>query len=455
MSIAKIRDGLVEIFSDGESRYIRPTFWERLYLLWVFRNFHRLPLQVLSPGQQQMVERLAQRSQFPLRSQHIDPLLVIGRAEFPFRPGRKPISRVASRPVFERLLATGSGSQPVPASAPEATAVANASSAASTAKPGPTLMPMLVKPAPSPILLPAGSRPSEANFDRDRHGRGERARPVLSRPEGRREAQPASAITAGANSRSAWLALTAAVVVLSAALAVRYRTGPENAPQASPRAVTATPPVVPPFPATAAANALQPAPRGPQPPASIAKPPAASAPVGRIAAADPPSGVAPPERALPALPNAAAVTPPVGTILAAPLASSGIAPAGGSFATASETAASNHIATPDPDAGPPAPRLLVSQAPRHVIYPVFPKSTRLGSRKAEVIVKAVVSPRGTVEGVKVLKGDPALAEAVAGAVKQWQYPPYVVDGQPVPVETTTAFTILGPDAVTVRFLSPQ
>jgi len=90
-----------------------------------------------------------------------------------------------------------------------------------------------------------------------------------------------------------------------------------------------------------------------------------------------------------------------------------------------------------------------------VIYPAFPKSEKLGTGKEEVIVRAVVSAKGSVESVQIVKGDPALASAVANAVRQWRYSPYIANGHAVSVETTTAFTILGPDAVTVRFLPAQ
>jgi hypothetical protein len=54
----KIRTGLVELRTNVGSVYVRPSFWERIYLLWTFRNFHTLPKQVLNRHQQQLIDKL-------------------------------------------------------------------------------------------------------------------------------------------------------------------------------------------------------------------------------------------------------------------------------------------------------------------------------------------------------------------------------------------------------------
>src|SRR5215469_2387889 len=56
----KIRSGLVELRTKSGLVYVNPSFSERLYLLWTFRNFRRLPVQVLNRHQRQMIERLGQ-----------------------------------------------------------------------------------------------------------------------------------------------------------------------------------------------------------------------------------------------------------------------------------------------------------------------------------------------------------------------------------------------------------
>jgi TonB family protein len=58
LAMQKIRTGLVELRTHIGSVYVRPSFWERIYLLWTFRNFHSLPKQVLNHRQQQLIDKL-------------------------------------------------------------------------------------------------------------------------------------------------------------------------------------------------------------------------------------------------------------------------------------------------------------------------------------------------------------------------------------------------------------
>lgn len=57
-SAAKDPLGLVELRTNVGLLYVSPSFWERIYLLWTFRNFHRLPQQVLNRHQKQLIEKL-------------------------------------------------------------------------------------------------------------------------------------------------------------------------------------------------------------------------------------------------------------------------------------------------------------------------------------------------------------------------------------------------------------
>lgn len=58
----KIRTGLVELRTSSGSVYVRPSFWERIYLLWTFRNFRSLPRQVLNRQQQQLIDKLCREA---------------------------------------------------------------------------------------------------------------------------------------------------------------------------------------------------------------------------------------------------------------------------------------------------------------------------------------------------------------------------------------------------------
>ena len=47
----------------------------------------------------------------------------------------------------------------------------------------------------------------------------------------------------------------------------------------------------------------------------------------------------------------------------------------------------------------------------------------------------MVSETGVVEGVRLVEGNPALAAAAIGSVKQWRYRPYVRNGKARPFQT--------------------
>jgi hypothetical protein len=70
--------------TNGLQRFFAPTMWQRLYLLWVFRNFRRLPLGVLSEGNRVCVERVCARPAVAG-----DPDLVMGIVECELTPLKK------------------------------------------------------------------------------------------------------------------------------------------------------------------------------------------------------------------------------------------------------------------------------------------------------------------------------------------------------------------------------
>jgi protein TonB len=62
-----------------------------------------------------------------------------------------------------------------------------------------------------------------------------------------------------------------------------------------------------------------------------------------------------------------------------------------------------------------------------------------------VILQAVISKEGTIENLHVVSGHPLLTQSALDAVKQWRYRPYILNGDPVEVETTVEvhFTLAG------------
>jgi protein TonB len=79
------------------------------------------------------------------------------------------------------------------------------------------------------------------------------------------------------------------------------------------------------------------------------------------------------------------------------------------------------------------------------VQPDYPPLARQARIQGSVILKAVISKTGHVEGLQVVSGHPMLTASAINAVKQWQYKPYILNGQPVEVETniTVNFTLAG------------
>jgi hypothetical protein len=76
----KIRTGLIELRTDIGPVYVRPSFWERIYLLWTFRHFRSLPQLVLNRHQRQLIDKLS-RTAITSRNEPISRTSIIGAVE--------------------------------------------------------------------------------------------------------------------------------------------------------------------------------------------------------------------------------------------------------------------------------------------------------------------------------------------------------------------------------------
>src|SRR5215472_9094098 len=81
----------------------------------------------------------------------------------------------------------------------------------------------------------------------------------------------------------------------------------------------------------------------------------------------------------------------------------------------------------------------------HRVEPVYPKMAILIHVEGQVQLHAIVAKDGSIRSLEVMKGHPLLATAAMDAVKQWRYQPYILNGEPVEVETfiTVNFTATG------------
>src|SRR6202008_1639095 len=64
MLIDKLTAGVVQVQTPIGPRYVMPSFLQRVYLLWMFRNFPILPHAVLNPRQQRMIDRMCSYQRF-------------------------------------------------------------------------------------------------------------------------------------------------------------------------------------------------------------------------------------------------------------------------------------------------------------------------------------------------------------------------------------------------------
>ena len=81
MWIEKLIGGVVRILTPIGPRYIRLTFAQRVYFLWIFRHFDKLPQQVLSDRQQRFVDQLCVEHRFISLPSTMDDGPVIGTLE--------------------------------------------------------------------------------------------------------------------------------------------------------------------------------------------------------------------------------------------------------------------------------------------------------------------------------------------------------------------------------------
>ena len=72
----------------------------------------------------------------------------------------------------------------------------------------------------------------------------------------------------------------------------------------------------------------------------------------------------------------------------------------------------------------------------HREEPTYPPLARAARVQGEVVLSAVIDTNGQIQNLQLVSGHPMLVPAAITAVKQWRYKPYLLNGQPVEVETT-------------------
>ena len=79
------------------------------------------------------------------------------------------------------------------------------------------------------------------------------------------------------------------------------------------------------------------------------------------------------------------------------------------------------------------------------VVPTYPPLARSARIQGTVVLQAMISKQGTIENLRLVSGHPMLAPAAIEAVRQWRYRPYILNNEPVEVETqiTVNFSLAG------------
>ena len=92
--------------------------------------------------------------------------------------------------------------------------------------------------------------------------------------------------------------------------------------------------------------------------------------------------------------------------------------------------------TPAP-AGPMkvAAKIMAGQIIKRV-DPIYPPVAKASQVQGTVVLSAIIGKDGSVEKLIVVSGPPMLIRSAIDAVSQWQYKPFLLNGQPIEVATT-------------------
>ena len=83
-------------------------------------------------------------------------------------------------------------------------------------------------------------------------------------------------------------------------------------------------------------------------------------------------------------------------------------------------------------------QLLSGEISGHLVkkpFPKYPAEAKAQGVQGMVIINAVISKEGYIQEPRVLAGPQLLQEPAMDAIRQWVYQPYLVDGDPVEIET--------------------
>ena len=74
------------------------------------------------------------------------------------------------------------------------------------------------------------------------------------------------------------------------------------------------------------------------------------------------------------------------------------------------------------------------------VRPIYAPMVMASGVRGDVVLEATVDPRGKVSTVRVVQTLPMLTQATIDAVRQWEFDPATLGGEPVVVTVTASFT---------------
>ncbi len=98
------------------------------------------------------------------------------------------------------------------------------------------------------------------------------------------------------------------------------------------------------------------------------------------------------------------------------------------------------------------PKLALPTAPKRIrisqgvtkgqlifrVEPEYPKIALAARIQGQVFLKAIIAKDGSIKELELVSGPPMLAPNAIQAVRQWRYRPFLLNGEPVEVETNVA-----------------
>ncbi|MGH9675820.1 MAG: energy transducer TonB [Candidatus Acidiferrum sp.] len=115
-----------------------------------------------------------------------------------------------------------------------------------------------------------------------------------------------------------------------------------------------------------------------------------------------------------------------------------------SLSSARSTQAPDQDKSAQPPAEEPRPKVtrvrmggnVMTALLKKKVGPKYPREAREKGLQGTVRLHVIISKQGKVQQLEVVSGDPILAESASEAVRQWEYRPTLLNGQPVEVDTT-------------------